>query len=57
MVFVYLQVNQSEKMRKATRTPCAMPVQQINVNPVEYSKDVEHSMDEGSEWRVSSYSY
>lgn len=38
-------------MRKANQAPCAMPVQQINVNPIEYSKDPQHCMDEGPEWR------
>lgn len=38
-------------MRKATRAPCAMPVQQISVNPVEWGKDIPHGMDEAPEWR------
>ncbi|KAJ1522737.1 hypothetical protein ONE63_001896 [Megalurothrips usitatus] len=38
-------------MRKSSRAQCAMPVQQISVNPVEWSKDVQHGIDEAPEWR------
>ncbi|KAE8752272.1 hypothetical protein FOCC_FOCC001065 [Frankliniella occidentalis] len=38
-------------MRKAPRATCAMPVQQISVNPMEWSKDVQHGIDEAPEWR------
>ena len=40
-------------MRKASRTPSAMPVQQISVTPVEWGKDVQHNMDDTPEWRVN----